>query len=127
MEFDLANLHAESFGGVRTSVADKPAPIGSHAQDVEDGVAVGALGVSFVRSGKTQRTDGRATLLDIAEACDVNLDYACRVGSCGACRTRLLGGEVTCEDDGALTPDERSQGYVLTCVARPRTDCTLDA
>jgi ferredoxin-NADP reductase/anaerobic selenocysteine-containing dehydrogenase len=127
MEFDLKNLHAESFGGVRTSVADKPAPIGSHAQDVEDEVAVGSFGVSFVRSGKTQRADGRATLLDIAEASDVDIDYACRVGSCGACRTRLVDGEVTCEDDGGLTPDERAQGYVLTCVARPRTDCTLDA
>lgn len=127
MDFDLKNLHSESFGGIRTSVADKLAPIGSHAVDTDEGVAVGTLDVSFARSGKSVKADGRATLLDLAESCDVELDYACRVGSCGACRARLLDGEVTAEDDGGLSPIEREQGYVLTCVARPQTSCTLDA
>lgn len=127
MQFDLKYLHSESFGGIRTSVADKPAPIGTQVEAAEGDGAVGAFSVSFARSGKSLRTDGRATLLDLAESCDVELDYACRVGSCGACRARLLDGEVTTEDDGGLTPDERTQGYVLTCVARPQTSCTLDA
>lgn len=127
MGFDLKNLHSESFGGVRTSVVDKPAPIGSHAKAAEDGVAVGTLSVSFARSGKSLRTDGQATLLDLAEASDVDMDYACRMGSCGVCRARLLDGDVEMPQGIALSPEERAEGYVLTCVSSPRTSCTLDA
>jgi hypothetical protein len=29
--------------------------------------------------------------------------------------------------DVGLTPSERSEGYVLSCVASPKGDCVLDA
>lgn len=51
-------------------------------------------------------------------------DASCRVGECGVCRVRLLGGRV--RDPGAgLTAQERAVGYVLACVAEPQGDVTL--
>ncbi len=134
MGFDMANYHAESFGGIRTSVADKPAPIpepglasalSSSAGPEAEG-AEGALSIEFARSGKTARTDGKLPLLDLAEANDVNLDYGCRVGSCGDCKIKILQGEVTMSSDDGLTDADRAAGYVLSCVACPKTSCVID-
>ena len=53
MGFDLAKLHSESFGGVRTSIAEKAAPLGG----VGEGVAQEHLGdvpVEFCKAGITQ-------------------------------------------------------------------------
>jgi ferredoxin-NADP reductase len=135
LNFDLANLHIESFGGVRTSVADKLAPAvvlpGVKATIVppvlEPEVPTGSITVEFARSGKKAMTDGRMSLLDLAEHTDVDLEYGCRIGSCGDCKLRLLAGRVDMESEEGLQPDEKAAGYILTCVGRPVGDCTLDA
>jgi ferredoxin-NADP reductase len=128
MKFDLANLHTESFGGVRTSVADKPVPLGAGGSVSEPGGATtGALAIEFARSGKVVATDGQLSLLDLAEANDVELPYGCRTGNCGDCKTKLLKGDVVMAVSEGLTAQEKAEGFILTCVGRPRTTCTLDA
>ncbi|HEY8075683.1 MAG TPA: FAD-binding oxidoreductase [Labilithrix sp.] len=135
--FDMVNYHAESFGGVRTSVAEKPAPVprgpaSSRAPSVvpsapEAKPAEGALAVEFAKSGKSTRTDGKLPLLDLAEANDVDVGYGCRAGSCGDCKVKLLRGEVSMSVEDGLDAADRANGYVLTCVAVPKTSCVLDA
>lgn len=50
---------------------------------------------SFERSGTAgEWTPKRGTLLDLAEACGVEPPFDCRIGLCGACRTRILEGAV---------------------------------
>jgi len=54
--------------------------------------------------------------------------YGCRNGSCGACKTKLINGEV---DHGnyaehALTAIEKNQGMVLLCQAHPLCDIEID-
>ena len=66
-------------------------------------------------------------MLDIAEEQDIDLDYGCRSGSCGVCKARLIKGKVDMETDEGLEPEEKEDGYILTCVATPVTDCILDA
>jgi ferredoxin-NADP reductase/anaerobic selenocysteine-containing dehydrogenase len=135
MQFDLANLHTESFAGVRTSRADKSAPAARiHAAggamilaDQADEPAAGPITVEFARAGKKAMTDGARPLLDVAEAHDLDVAYGCRAGSCGDCKVRVLAGRVEMDVDDGLGPDEKAAGYVLTCVARPVTDCVLDA
>ena len=72
-------------------------------------------------------SDGQMPLLDLAEAHDIDLDYGCRSGSCGDCKVRVLKGDVEQEVDDGLTPAEKDAGYILSCVGKPVTDCTLDA
>jgi len=125
MNYDLANLHLESFGGVRTSVADKPAPLG--AADGDGAPQAGALAIEFAKSGKVAHTDGATTLLEVGEANDIALDYGCRAGNCGDCKVRLLKGEAKTAIEDGLTAEDKKAGYILTCVAKPRSACTVDA
>jgi ferredoxin-NADP reductase/anaerobic selenocysteine-containing dehydrogenase len=135
LNFDMADLHIESFGGLRTSVADKSAPAmvlpGLAATvippTIEPEVPTGTITVEFARSRKKTLTDGRMSLLDVAEHADVDLEYGCRMGSCGDCKVRLLAGNVVMETEEGLQPDDKAAGYVLTCVGRPVGSCTLEA
>jgi ferredoxin-NADP reductase len=128
MKFELANLHTESFGGVRTSVVDKPVPLSGDGNVAEPSTdTAGALSIEFARTGKVVAADGRLPLLDLAEANDVELPYGCRTGNCGDCKVRLIKGEVTMSTEEGLSAAEKADGFILTCVGRPRTACTLDA
>ena len=44
---------------------------------------------------------------------------ACRGGVCGSCRASINEGEVSVEQDFALTREEKNKGWVLCCQARP--------
>jgi hypothetical protein len=51
--------------------------------------------VSFVRSGlNVAWPDDHTSLLELAEACDVPVDFGCRTGGCHACRTTVPEGEI---------------------------------
>jgi len=131
-QFKLSNLHTESFGGIRTAAEEKTAPVAvtAEADSVrpprEEKGQEDLLTVEFARSGKKVATDGKTPLLDIAEELDIDIDYGCRSGSCGVCKTRLLKGSVDMTTDEGLEQKDKDNGYVLTCVATPLTDCTLD-
>jgi ferredoxin len=61
----------------------------------------------------------------------VNLNYGCRMGSCGSCSARLLEGRVDQSSQIFLTDEQIQQGFVLLCQARPLSDvvvklCTED-
>ena len=67
------------------------------------------------------------TILDIALNNGVPYPYNCRSGECGHCKTRLLSGEVVhapCMEQ-ALSDNERQQGYILACRAKPKTDIEI--
>lgn len=66
------------------------------------------------------------TILDGAETRGIGLPYGCKTGACGTCVARLLAGELTFQrPQRALKERHRDDGYVLTCVATPDTDCRL--
>jgi ferredoxin len=80
--------------------------------------------VSFVRSDLTVPwRAGDASLLDLAEACDVPVRWSCRVGVCHSCETGLLSGEVDYTTDPIDPP---ADGNVLICSSRPRGEVLLD-
>ena len=66
------------------------------------------------------------SLLEAALYQDVALPYGCQSGGCGACRARVVSGEVSYEyDPPALSPDEKAAGYVLLCQARAESDLII--
>ncbi len=80
--------------------------------------------VAFARSGLTARWDQRyASLLELAEACDVPVRWSCRAGVCHTCESGLLAGEVGYAPDPV---DDPADGDVLICCAQPRGDIALD-
>ncbi|HEY4015247.1 MAG TPA: molybdopterin dinucleotide binding domain-containing protein [Polyangiaceae bacterium] len=115
--FDLSRLHAESFAPARSAPnTERPSPANAPTFTVE-----------FARTGKRVTGGAHLPLLDLAETHDIELDYACRTGNCGECKVRLLRGQVSAATDVGLTPKERDEGFVLSCVASPASDCAIDA
>jgi ferredoxin len=80
--------------------------------------------VSFARSGLTVRWDPACrSLLELAEACDVPVRWACRTGVCHSCETGLINGHVTYRPEPLDPPAE---GNALTCCSQPAGDVDLD-
>jgi ferredoxin len=67
-----------------------------------------------------------ATILDAADAAGIFIDNACRSGTCGSCRVRLLSGEVSMAVQDALTEHHKADGYILACQAKVRGDVAVD-
>jgi len=78
------------------------------------------------RGGKTYRVDSRMPLLDSLRKQGVDLPYGCRYGGCITCAAKLVSGEVNQKAQVALNNRQINDGYVILCVARPETDCTLE-
>ncbi|WP_315920620.1 2Fe-2S iron-sulfur cluster-binding protein [Mesorhizobium sp. SP-1A] len=68
------------------------------------------------------------SILDAALKAGVDYPYACRSGTCSACKTQVLSGEVELRtyDVSALSDAERKAGLILACRACPTSDCEVD-
>ena len=83
--------------------------------------------VAFARSAKSAPLPPDKTVLEVAESIGVPIDYSCRVGTCGLCKTKLLAGQVSMEVRDALTDEDKAAGMILACQARSLANVTVDA
>jgi ferredoxin-NADP reductase/MOSC domain-containing protein YiiM len=119
----IGRVRTEIFGaapaqtpGIAPAAARPPHPPAGEPAD-------GPL-VEFARSSLTVRWDpGQASLLELAEACDVPVRWSCRTGVCHTCETGLLSGTVSYAPDPVEDP---ADGSALICCSQPQGDLVLD-
>jgi hypothetical protein len=112
---DSGDIYYESFG---------PASLIKHEKAAQTTTAQ-PITVTFSRSGKSIPWNHTAdSLLEFAEANDIEVDSGCRAGSCGSCQTAVTAGEVDYnqEADADVMP-----GHCLLCISTPKSNLTLDA
>jgi ferredoxin-NADP reductase/MOSC domain-containing protein YiiM len=127
---DLANwgvpaerLHSENFGSGPALTPGVAAAPHRPPHLPERPAGAGPM-VSFARSNLALRWDSAfQSLLELAEACDVPVRWACRTGVCHNCETGLIAGAVDYQPDPLMPP---KNGNLLICCSRPRADVVLD-
>jgi ferredoxin-NADP reductase/MOSC domain-containing protein YiiM len=81
--------------------------------------------VSFARSGVSAHWNASryASILEMAEACDVAVRWACRTGVCHNCESGLVSGAVVYDPQPL---DKPADGNLLVCCSQPTSDVVID-
>ncbi|MGB6220042.1 2Fe-2S iron-sulfur cluster-binding protein [Haloferula sp.] len=113
-------VKTEAFGTPKPS----PAAAGTTAKPSTE--ASGPL-VTFSKNNKSAKSHPGQTVLEIAEDLGVEIQFSCRVGTCGICKVKMTAGEVDQEVQDALDDDDKADGIILACQAKPTTEVTVEA
>ena len=120
---DASRIHTEPFGpapGLTPGIAATPART-PHPPTGQPG---NGPTIEFARSNLAiPWSSDYASLLDLAEACDVPVRWSCRTGVCHTCETTLIAGELGYNPDPVEPP---ADGSALICCSQPRGDVVLD-
>ncbi len=111
-----SSIHEEVFPGPPTKKA------AASAEGIE-------VKVDFRKTGKEVDSPGDcATLLELAEKNDVEIPFACKVGSCGTCVSAILEGEVVYSQDPSWMDESElhDDGLCLPCICLAKTELVLD-
>src|SRR5271165_412033 len=116
-------VHAEVFGPGE-SITPGVAAKASRPPHQPPGAAGTGPRVSFARSGIAVAWDPKyQSLLELAEACDVAVRWACRTGVCHTCESGLISGTVSYRPEPLQEP---ANGNILICCSQPREEVVVD-
>jgi ferredoxin-NADP reductase len=136
-----AQVKTEAFGPARGAVPAPSAPVTAGGQapmargpdavvaSTSTNAVIGpaTAAIRFTRSNKTEPLPPDQTVLEVAEAAGVPIDYACRAGICGTCKVKLLEGKVTMEVEDALTAEDKANRIILACQAKSVGNLAVEA
>jgi ferredoxin-NADP reductase/MOSC domain-containing protein YiiM len=118
-----SHIHTEIFGSAPPKTPGIAAAPRRPPHQPAGSAGVGPL-VSFARSGLDVRwAPAFQSLLELAEACDVPVRWACRTGVCHTCETGLINGAVGYRPEPVEPP---ADGNALICCCRPQGDIVVD-
>lgn len=129
LDVPAEQIKTEKFG------TPKPTPAAAGTTAAPSTPATGPL-VKFSKSNKSGKTHldmksgdspPEQTVLELSEELGIGIDYSCRVGTCGVCKVKLTAGEVEQEVQDALDDDDKANGIILACQAKPQTEITVEA
>lgn len=113
-----SSIYFEAFGPA--SIKKKAVPASTSSTETTTDIDI-----VFAKSGKTLQWNAAVgSILDLAEANAIDINFGCRAGSCGTCMTAVRSGEVDYLDEPGAALDE---GSCLACIAVPKSSLTIDA
>jgi ferredoxin len=117
-------IHIEIFNGGESSNPGVVGALTRNPHPPEGDTHSGPL-VSFARSGIAAHWNASVyqSILELAEACDVPVRWACRSGVCHTCESGLVSGAVAY---GPEPLDQPAAGNILVCCSQPIRDAVLD-
>jgi ferredoxin-NADP reductase/MOSC domain-containing protein YiiM/ferredoxin len=116
-------IHTEMFGA-GPSIAPGIAASPQRQPHLPDGPSGSGPLISFARSGLNARWGPSfRSLLELAEACDVPVRWACRTGVCHTCESGLVAGKIGYRPEPIDMP---ADGIALICCSQPESDVVLD-
>ena len=120
---EASHIHTEPFGpaaGLTPGIASAPA----RAPHPPAGEPGSGPTIEFARSNLAiPWSDDYASLLELAEACDVPVRWSCRTGVCHNCESTLIAGAVDYDPEPVEPP---ATGSALICCSRPHDAVVLD-
>lgn len=123
-------IKTEAFGPALGAVPPPGRTVTESTKSENGGAAAigpATASVRFARSGKVAPLPPDKSVLEVAESVGVPIDYSCRAGICGICKTHLLEGSVTMEVQDALTEEDRAKGMILACQAKSIGNLVVEA
>ena len=78
------------------------------------------------RNNSAFEVNGQKPLLQELREQGVDLPYGCQYGGCITCAAKLINGEVDQRSQVALNNRQLNDGYIILCVAKAKTDCTIE-
>jgi len=82
--------------------------------------------VELRNSGVVLEVDAGQPIYKAALAAGVQLPIGCEYGGCIACAAKLVQGSVRQPGATALNKRQSKAGYILLCVAQPKSDCVIE-
>ena len=79
--------------------------------------------IIHIKQHKTVHSQPEKTLLESIELQNIDVHYHCREGFCGACRTKLINGEVKYLNDPLAYIDDDE---ILPCCCVPISDIEIE-
>lgn len=123
------HLKTEAFG------ATKPAAAAPGTTAKPTAPATGPL-VTFSKNNKSAKihvdlqagdSPPKQTILELSEELGIGIEFSCRVGTCGLCKVKMTSGEVEMAVQDALDANDKTNGIILACQAKPEGEITVEA
>jgi ferredoxin-NADP reductase/MOSC domain-containing protein YiiM/ferredoxin len=120
---DASRIRSEVFGPA-AGLTPGIAPAGARTPHPPTGRAGTGPTIEFARSDLAiPWSEDYASVLELAEACDVPVRWSCRTGVCHTCETTLIAGTMDYDPQPVEPP---ADGSALICCSRPHGDLVLD-